>query len=97
MERGTVSMRVALCYDLLRFSLCSGICAMTFRMRRQTAPLTASVVANPPPQNITKYNTHISTYHIPVQATWYLYNALIYLRYVPGSKVHVVKQNHYKV
>jgi hypothetical protein len=28
MERGTVSMRVALCYDLLRFSLCSGICAM---------------------------------------------------------------------
>ena len=29
MERGTVSMRVALCYDLLRFSLCSGICAMS--------------------------------------------------------------------
>ena len=30
MERGTVSMRVALCYDLLRFSLCSWICVMTY-------------------------------------------------------------------
>jgi hypothetical protein len=40
MERGTVSMRVALCYDLLRFSLCSGICAMTFRMRREMYNLT---------------------------------------------------------
>ena len=53
MERGTVSMRVALCYDLLRFSLCSGICAMprvslvvTTGLARRVLP-----ILSPPPKH----------------------------------------------
>ena len=57
-------MRVALCYDLLRFSLCSGICAMTFRMRLNSPQVLLPIL--PPKHNTVLFYQH---YHHPHEMT----------------------------